>query len=69
MDCTRAYHLACFRALLDIHHELLLALFELCPFAIEFALCFGERPLMLSQPFSGGHCSAKERFLDVLSGL
>ena len=39
-------------ALLDISDELLLALFQLCPLAIEFALRFGERALMLTQSLS-----------------
>lgn len=53
------HHLASFRALLDIHHELLLLLLKLGSFSIELALCLGEGALMLAQPLCRGGCPSK----------
>jgi hypothetical protein len=41
------YHLPRFSTLLNIHDKLLLLLFELGPFPVQFTLRLGERTLML----------------------
>ena len=49
--------------LLDVHNELLLALLELCAFAVEFALRFCQRALMLAQTLRRRYGATEERFL------
>jgi len=49
--------------LLDVHNELLLALLELRALAVEFALRFCQRALMLAQTLRWRYCATEERFL------
>ena len=63
-----AHELSRFCTLLYVHDELLLALLELCALAIELALRFGERALVLAQPLCGRDGATKECFLGITSG-
>ena len=51
--------------LLDVHNELLLALFELRALAVEFALRLCQRALMLAQTLRWRYGATEERFLTI----
>ena len=59
-------HLSILRALLNVLHELLLLVFELDPFAIEFSLGFFQGALMFAEAFLRGHAFAEGPFDDLV---
>lgn len=61
----RAHHLPTLRTLLDIRHQLLLLLFQLCPLSIQFPCGFLQRPLMLPETFRRRQAFAEEHVLDT----
>jgi hypothetical protein len=62
----RTYELARLCAALDVSYELLLLLLELATLAVELTLCFGERTLVLPQPFGWGDCTSEQCFLHIM---
>ena len=57
--------LSSFGALFDIHDEFLLALLELCAFAVKFSLSFGQWTLVLTESLCGSDCATKESLLGI----
>ena len=60
-----AYKLPRLGTLLDVHDELLLALLELRALAVEFALRFCQRALMLAQTLRWRYGATEEGFLTI----
>jgi hypothetical protein len=55
--------------LLNVHNELLLALLELCALAVEFALRFCQRALVLAQTLRWRYGATEERFLRLIENI
>lgn len=66
MRRQQAHHLASLCALLDVHYEFLLLLFELGAFTIQLALSLSEGALVLSQPFRRRNGPTKKSLLNKL---
>lgn len=63
-DVAATHHLTILGALLDVHHEFLLLLFQLGALSVQLALCFLQRPLVLPEPFGWRLGAPKEGFDD-----
>lgn len=62
-------HLAVLGALLDVQDQFLFLVFELHPFAVEFALGLFEGALVFSEPLLGGHAFPEGPFYDLRGGV
>lgn len=61
-----SYHLPSLGALLDILHQLLLAVLQFRAFAVQFALRLCQGALVLPQALRRRHGAAKEGFLRIV---